>query len=160
MCQAWPTRFDGPWTNNVPTRSERSLIYLDTSALVKVVIEEAESGALREWMATRPDRVSSLLTAVEMRRAARRAPSDRSRGRAADLGRETEVVLSGLQLLSLDEEIARRAAILDPPNLRSLDAIHIATALSLADLGDFVTYDTRLAAAARTAGLQVQSPGT
>lgn len=134
------------------------MIYLDTSALVKVMIEEPESAALRAWVADRPDRVSSVLSAVELRRAARRAPTSGRRGGAADLERETEVVLAGLQLLALDDGIAQRAARLDPPALRSLDAIHIATAMSLDDLEHFVTYDARLAEAGRLAGLAVAMP--
>ena len=151
-------RYDGPSTNNVRTESEHGLVYLDTSALVKIVIDEEESAALRSWYAERRERLSSVVTGVELRRAARRVLPMTSRGRS-DLERETEVLLNGLQLLELDAEVATRAARLEPPALRSLDAIQLATALSLDELDYFVTYDERLAEAARAAGLAVASPG-
>ncbi len=143
----------------MPTGSDAGLIYLDASALVKVVVEEKESSALRAWIATGPDRLSSVVTAVELRRAARRVAAGVSEVIARELTRETEVLLRGVQLLTLDEQIAQQAATLEPPTLRSLDAIHLATALSVDDLSHFVTYDARLAEAAARAGLVVAMPG-
>ena len=143
----------------MPTGSDAGLIYLDASALVKVVVEEKESAALRAWIATGPDRLSSVVTAVELRRAARRVAAGVSEVIARELTRETEVLLRGVQLLTLDEQIAQQAATLEPPTLRSLDAIHLATALSVDDLSHFVTYDARLAEAAARAGLVVAMPG-
>jgi len=143
----------------VPTGSDAGLIYLDASALVKVVVEEKESSALRAWIATGPDRLSSVVTAVELRRAARRVAAGVSEVIARELERETEVLLRGVQLLTLDEQIAQQAATLEPPTLRSIDAIHLATALSVDDLSHFVTYDARLAEAAARAGLVVAMPG-
>src|SRR6266849_1980543 len=144
---------------NVPTASDGGLVYLDASALVKVLVEEKESAALRAWIADAPDRLSSVVTAVELRRAARRAAESASPGDASELERQTEIALSGLQLLALDDQIAKRAAAIDPPALRSLDAIHLATALSIDELQHFVTYDVRLADAASEAGLAVAMPG-
>ncbi len=72
---------------------------------------------------------------------------------------ETDVVLSGVALIPLDERIAQVAATIDPLMLRTLDAIHLASALSLGGVEAFVTYDARLAAAAAGAGLAVASPG-
>jgi len=143
----------------VPTGSDAGLIYLDASALVKVVVEEKESSALRAWIATGPDRLSSVVTAVELRRAARRVAAGVSEVIARELTRETEVLLRGVQLLTLDEQIAQQAATLEPPTLRSIDVIHLATALSVDDLSHFVTYDARLAEAAARAGLVVAMPG-
>jgi len=143
----------------VPTGSDAGLIYLDTSALVKVVIEEDESSALRAWIAVGSDRLTSVIAAVELRRAARRVAASVSAVHARELERETEVLLRGLQLLTLDEQIAQEAGALDPPTLRSLDAIHLATALSVDELSHFVTYDVRLAEAATKAGLAVAMPG-
>jgi len=134
-----------------------ALIYLDASALVKVILVEAESHALRSWIAERPERLSSAIVAIELRRATRRVASERAG--ANDLTRETDVVLSGVALIPLDERIAQVAASLDPLLLRTLDAIHLASALSLGGVEALVTYDARLAAAAAGAGLAVASPG-
>ena len=144
----------------MPTASDDGLIYLDASALVKVVIEEEESAVLRAWIAGGPNRISSVVTAVELRRAARRVAGQAKEAKALELRRETEVVLGGIHLLTLDEDIAQRAAALDPTTLRSLDAIHVATALTIDGLEHFVTYDLRLADAATKAGLVVTMPGT
>lgn len=118
---------------------------------------EAESDALRSWIAERPERLSSAIVAIELRRATRRAASERAD--ANDLAHETDAVLAGVALIPLDERIAHVAASLDPLMLRTLDAIHLASALSLSGAEAFVTYDARLAAAAAGAGLAVVSPG-
>lgn len=125
--------------------------YLDASALLKLVVGEPESEALRAYLAERPGQVTSLLSAVEVPRvAARRGITDTGR---------IEVVLRQVTILGLDEPIARRAATLEPASLRALDAIHLASALELGtDLGAFVTYDVRLAEAARALGLEVAAP--
>jgi predicted nucleic acid-binding protein len=129
------------------------ITYVDTSALVKLVIEEPESAALERFLAAGPPVTSSLIAAVELSRAARRfsmAPIVQARARE---------VLARLSLIAFDTAVAERAARVGPPALRSLDAIHLATALSLgADLDSFVAYDDRLVAAARRAGVRVVSP--
>ena len=124
---------------------------------MKVILVEAESDALRSWIAERPERLSSAIVAIELRRAIRRAVPERAASN--DLTREADVVLSGVALMPLDERIAQVAASLDPLMLRTLDAIHVASALSLRDVEAFVTYDARLAVAAAGAGLAVVSPG-
>ncbi len=68
-------------------------------------------------------------------------------------------MLAGVAVLALDDTIAARAARLDPPPLRTLDSIHLATALSVDRLDGFVTYDDRLSQAANAAGLSVFAPG-
>lgn len=125
--------------------------YLDTSAFVKLVISEPESHALRAEMATGDALVSSALLLVEGRRAAwRYGTVALVRARAA---------LSTVTLLPVDDATLETAADLEPPELRSLDALHLAAALSLAgDLGRVYCYDTRLAAAATTLGLDVRQP--
>ncbi len=129
------------------------LLYLDSSALVKLVIEEAESAALLTALAAWPERCSSELAVVEVERAARRASLD-----PADLER-ARTVLAGLHLLRLDREVLTLAARLEPTTLRSLDALHLATALQLGeDLGAFAAYDGGLAEAARERGLVVLAP--
>lgn len=130
------------------------LLYLDSSALVKLVLAEAESGALFKILAAWPDRVSSELARVEVVRATRRA--------SADPGVEERAgqVLASLHLLKIDTDILGRAARLGPPTLRSLDAIHLASALSLGDdLGAMAVYDSGLAAAAAAVGMKVLAPG-
>ena len=128
--------------------------YLDTSALVKLVVGEAETGALREWLAaTERDPVSSDLARTELLRAVRRAAPDRLVSARA--------VLDGVTLLELTTAIFEVAGRLDPAVLRSLDALHVAAALELGDeLDGVVTYDERLAAAATANGISVVSPGT
>jgi len=130
-----------------------TLVYLDSSSLVKLVVHEEGSEELRAWLTAHPAVVASVLAVTEVRRAigrisARRTLSDRAR-----------LVLDGVALLAIDTSILEAAANLRPPALRTLDAIHIASALSLgADLLAFVTYDERQAAAARGAGLPVTTP--
>jgi len=127
--------------------------YVDTSALLKLVVEEAETPALISWLddddiiAT-----SSDLTRTELMRAVRRtAPQELTTARR---------VLDGLVLTSLTTAIYDAAGRLDPDELRSLDALHLAAALDLGDdLEGLVTYDGRLAAAAKANGVPVVVPG-
>ncbi len=126
-------------------------VYLDASAAVKLVVSEPESKSLRGFVDDRVARVSSRVLAVELLRAVQRA-------NPASLG-QAQSLLSVLEFVELDVSIAARAAALEPPGLRSLDAIHLASALELGDeLDAFVTYDARQADAARALGLTVSSP--
>ncbi len=126
------------------------LAYVDASALVKLVLEEAESAALFRWYIEAERLVTSRIGVVETVRASSR--------RAHDPARRNRV-LTDLEVYELDGEIAAVAAALEPPLLRTLDAIHLATALALVpDLDAFVTYDDRLAEAARAMGLPVVRP--
>jgi len=128
-----------------------AVLYLDSSALVKLVVLEPETGALRETLRSWPERVSSVIARIEVSRAARRV------GPAA--ARRAEAVLAGVGLIELDEEVIERAATLPPPELRTLDAIHVATALSLGDdLGAFCAYDARLAGVADSIGMTTLAP--
>jgi predicted nucleic acid-binding protein len=129
-------------------------VYLDTSALVKLVVQEPESDALLAALDAWPDRVSSTLASVELHRALARAAV------APAVRRRAEHVLSGIVLLRLDDAIVGKAAELKDRQLRALDALHLASALSLGDYPDaFITYDERLARAASSAGLTVAHPG-
>jgi uncharacterized protein len=129
-----------------------SLVYLDASALVKLIAVEPESAALSTFLDDWESRITSRISAVEVARATRRAAIPELVDRASG-------VLHGIAFVELNSEIARVAGALDPLILRSLDAIHLASALSLgADTGPFVAYDARLQAAANTAGLDVQAP--
>jgi hypothetical protein len=128
--------------------------YLDSSALLKLVLPERETVELRAALAGWPDWVSSWLSAIECRRAVRRA-----RGNASERAR-MDHVLASCTLLRVDESSLRLAETIGSSELRSLDAIHLACALSIEDYpGAFVTYDGRLASAARKIGLNVLSPG-
>lgn len=128
--------------------------YVDSSAAVKLVVEEPETAALSTWAAARDgELVSSDLVRTELIRATKRAAPDR-------LVRAREV-LDALVLMELPTAVFERAAILEPEILRSLDALHLAAALELGDdLDGVVTYDGRLADAARSIGIPVVAPGT
>jgi hypothetical protein len=119
---------------------------------VKFVIAERESEALGRCVAAwRGGLASSVVAAVEVPRAARRMS-------AAAEARAREV-LEAVVLLELSAEVYERAVEVEPAILRSLDAIHLASALSLdTDLGPFVTYDARQQQAAQAAGLRILTP--
>ena len=128
-----------------------SLLYLDSSALVKLVVAEPESRALRELLTSWPERVTSAIARIEVARAARRV------GRGAV--RRAEAVVGRITLVELDDAVLELAASLDPATLRILDAIHLATALTLGDdLGALCAYDARLVEAASAAGIEVLTP--
>ncbi len=131
------------------------LLYLDPTAIVKLVVEASETEALREELVRWPERATSRLSVAEVVREARL----HSEG-AAGIARK---VLSGLTLVNVDAEVLELAADLDVPSLPglpTLDVIHLATALSLSgDLGAFVSYDGRMLLAADAAGLNVLVPG-
>ena len=127
--------------------------YVDTSALAKLVVAEEHSAAMVDW--TRSGdlvAVTSDLTRTELMRAVTRVHPDRAvRARA---------VLDALEIVSVTRRTFDEAGRMPPAALRSLDAIHLAVALSLGDeLEAFVTYDERLRDAALAAGLPVMSPG-
>ena len=131
------------------------VVYLDSSALVKLLVLEAESTALRSFLADRPRRATSAVAEVELRRAARRASG------AEELERRAIEVIGGLYLIEVDAAIRQIAASLAPTSLRSLDAIHIASALALGDsLASLVAYDARLLSGARASNLVVSAPGS
>jgi uncharacterized protein len=126
--------------------------YLDTSAAVKLLMTEQESPALRRWLGRRPERASAALLRVELARVVRRAGLQR-------LIPEARKLLAGVHLIRLDEALLDRAADLDPTEVRSLDAIHLAAAASLGgDLAAVVSYDERLLAAAISLGLPTATP--
>ena len=133
----------------------RTMLYLDSSAIVKTVMAEEESEALRELLRAWPHRVSSALARVEVPRALRRAKAP------GFLFERAQQVLLDIVLISMDEAVLEMAGALEPPALRALDAIHLATALSVkGDLQAFITYDQRLTDAASQAGLSVWAPGS
>lgn len=135
-----------------------AVFYADASALVKLVREESESGALRAYLAD-ADLVSSELVLTEVPRAVRRAvandpalPLDLLLERAGEL-------VDALALRPLDRALLVGAGALVEPTLRALDAIHVVSAVGLHPIEAFVTYDERQAAVARLAGLRTMAPG-
>ncbi len=124
--------------------------YLDTSAFIKLVRSEPESQALRAELAGR-ELLSSVLLSVEGRRAARRY--------GALAARRARAALATVTLLAIDTQIVEAAGELEPAELRSLDALHLATIISLGeDVERTYCYDARLAQAARALGINVSEP--
>ncbi|MBA4181666.1 MAG: VapC toxin family PIN domain ribonuclease [Anaerolinea sp.] len=128
-----------------------TVAYLDASALVKLVISEQESGALRDYLTHFQTLVSSKLARVEVTRAVS--------ARVPTRANEVTSALRHLRYVGLDDTILETASELPPSVLRALDAIHIASALALGDaLEVFVTYDRRMAEAAEALGIPVVAP--
>jgi predicted nucleic acid-binding protein len=135
-----------------------SLVYADASALVKLVREERESPALRTFLAD-ANLLSSELVLAEIPRALRRAAAgDPSLALDFLLERAAELI-EALALRPLDTGLLLSAGALAESALRTLDAIHLASAVRLTPIDAFVTYDERQAAVARLAGLRTISPG-
>jgi predicted nucleic acid-binding protein len=133
----------------VPTSDRYA--YLDTSAFVKLCWPEAESQALHAYLGQWPLRVSAGLLWTEALRAAQRQPAARVQ--------QAQHLLQRLPMVEVDRALFRQAGLLGTPNMRSLDAIHIAAAISLGpDLGVMVTYDERMLAAAGLFGLPIACP--
>jgi uncharacterized protein len=125
-------------------------VYLDSSAFVKLVLAEPETSALVAALDGVIWLISSEILEIEALRATRRGGGDTDAVRAQ---------LDGVRMLSLSSEVRALASELEPSSMRSLDAIHLATALSVGDrLQGLYTYDERMARAAGVAGLDVQAP--
>jgi uncharacterized protein len=131
------------------------MLYLDTAALVKLVRREAEFDALADWLDERPSVpwVSSTLVEVELPRALRRTEPD--------LLADVPAVLARVARYEIDDVVRSAAAAFPESDLRTLDAIHLATASAIfgSRLVAFVTYDQRLTGAAKSMNLPVASPG-
>lgn len=126
--------------------------YLDTSAAVKLVQEERGSAALLTWMAERERMLaSSSLLHTELLRATRRS--------RPDLLAQARALLDHVTLLDVGWDVCERAGLLELGGMRSLDAVHLASALAFVEeLEGIVTYDARLRDAALAIGLQVVAP--
>jgi uncharacterized protein len=125
--------------------------YLDSSAIVKLVVEEPESTALRRHLRRRAPLISSALARTEVLRALLlEGDAALARGRA---------VLNRVDMIRVSDRVLGAAGVLLPSEVRSLDAIHLESARQLAtDLGQFVTYDERMLAAAKRLGLNAKRP--
>lgn len=125
--------------------------YFDSSAIVKLGHLEPESEALIDYLsAADVSAATSVIADVEVRRGLQRLRS---------LGADPAEHMQGFFLIELTRDIRNRSIALKPATLRSLDAVHLATALELGHDLDFITYDDRLAAAASSEGLHVLQPG-
>lgn len=125
--------------------------YLDSSAIMKLAIEEPQSTALRSYLRRRRPLVSSALARTEVLRALLEEGDP-----GLERGRD---VLSRLDLVRVNDRILSTAGTLLPQDLRSLDAIHLATALQLgSDVRQVVTYDERMTDAATGLGLRTAAP--
>lgn len=130
------------------------MIYLDSSALVKLIVAERESAGLIKWLGERPNlvRISSSIIRTEVPRAVcRQDPSGLP---------ECYLVIRRVRAVRLTDSVLAKAGTLRPFTLRAIDAIHLASALAIkGDLTTFVAYDQRLLVAANAAGLSTESPG-
>ncbi len=125
--------------------------YLDSSALVKLAVDEPESSALRRYLRRRRPLVSSALARTEVLRALLLEGDEGvARGRA---------VLGSIELVRVNDWVLNMAGVLSPTDLRSLDAIHLATVRRLgSDVREIVTYDERMQAIAVPLGFKVTAP--
>ena len=129
------------------------VFYLETSAAVKLIVQEPETEAMLGWVQHHSDGVvSSDLTRTELLRAVRRDAPARTD--------EASRLLERARVVDLPTDVFEKAAVLDPAILRTLDALHLAAAMEFgAELEGMVTYDDRLASAAAAHGITVVSPG-
>jgi uncharacterized protein len=128
-----------------------STVYLDTSALVRVLLDEPDAAAVELALEHFDQRLASRLLQVELRRVGLRENC---------LG-DVELLLADLSLIAVDDGILSAAETIAPPTVATLDAIHLATAVRLAEAGELdalMTYDKQLAGGAREHGIKVLSP--
>lgn len=125
--------------------------YLDSSAFVKLLVPERETSALRRTLKMFDHLVSSAVLKVEVVRAVRLVDPSRAQ--------EAAEATRSLRLIAADDQLIDSAMRLDPPTMRTLDSIHVASALCLGDdLAALITYDARMSEAAKVLGLPVQAP--
>ena len=132
------------------------MIYLDTSALVKLIVREKESADLQRWVARSDDRdhVTSVVGRIELMRAAARSGSEEVVANAQ------RILAEDLDILALTAAVVEAAEVIGPETLRSLDAIHLASAAQLGDaLTTVVCYDRRLIEGCQALGYPFDSPG-
>ncbi len=127
-----------------------TLAYVDASALVKLILDEPDARPMRRWYVEAERVACSVVGLIETRRAV---------ARIVDAPERVDHLLRGVISLELDDVTRTAASSMPPQTLRTLDAIHLAAASGLrTELDAFVTYDDRLAAAARAVGLPVIRP--
>lgn len=126
--------------------------YIDTSALAKLIVLESETPALLDWLKeNKTDLATSELTHTELMRTVRRFAPDRATA--------SRKILGQVIALSATKSIFESAANIEPKSLKSLDAVHVTTALSLGDeLEGVITYDQQMAGAVEGYGFPVIAP--
>lgn len=136
-----------------------ALVYLDASALVKAIREEEEGADALQTYLQGAELVSSELVLTEVPRALRRRAAERPGFQLESALRRAAATLDRLALRPVEDALLIGAGLLAEPTLRSLDAIHVVTALHVYPIDAFVTYDKRQAAVARLVGLPTVAPG-
>lgn len=141
-----------------PPAPAPTILYVDTSAMLKLLVREAESAAIERELLKWSELATSVITEVELPRAVARAREER-----ADAVIDGSVVLQGVlasaAIIPLSEKIVAAARIVKPVQVGALDAIHIASALSLGrDLAGVATYDNRMQDALGRLGVDVIAP--
>lgn len=132
------------------------MIYIDTSALVKLIVQESESADLQRWLAGAADRdhVTSAVGRVELMRTALRS------GDTEIAANAKRILDEDLDIIALTNEVVELAETIEPHSLRSLDAIHLASAAQFGDaLTAVVAYDHRLIEGCRNLDYPIESPG-
>jgi predicted nucleic acid-binding protein len=133
------------------SKDATSSVYVDTSVFGRVILDEPDKQAIQRDLAKFNRRVASRLLRVELRRV----------GRREDALEEADRILDDVLLIPVDEDVLAAAETVTPTTVTTLDAIHLATAVSLSKkdgLDALMTYDKRLAAGAKEHGIQVLSP--
>jgi len=134
------------------------ILYVDTSALLKLLVREAESTAIERELMQWPSLATSMITEVELPRAVARAREDRP-DTVIDGSLILQGVLASAAMIDLSEDIVAGARSVAPVHVGALDAIHIASALSLGqELAGVATYDNRMADALTDLGIDVIAP--
>lgn len=134
-------------------------IYADASALVKLVAEEPQTESLEAFVAG-AELLSSELILAEVPRALRRIESERPGAELDPMLERADELLDAVTMAPVEPLLFEAAGEIPEPRLRTLDAVHVITAVYLEPIEVFVTYDVRQAASARLAGLRTVAPGT
>jgi predicted nucleic acid-binding protein len=141
-----------------PHEHRAGILYVDTSALLKLLVREAESAVIEQELVLWPNLATSIVTEVELPRAVARAREDRPDA-VIDGSLILQGVVASAAIIELNEEIVAAARSVGPVHVGALDAIHIASALSLdKDLAGVATYDGRMADALTRVGVNVIAP--
>lgn len=133
------------------------VFYLDTSALVKLVLDEPETPALRAYL-RHAELLSCELALTELPRAIRRAVATDVALPLAQLLARSGELLDAVALLPLERPLLLAAGAIEEPLLRALDAVHVAAAIDVMPIDGFISYDERQSAGARLAGLRTVAP--
>lgn len=141
-----------------PPAQRAGILYVDTSALLKLLVREAESTAIEAELLQWPNLATSVITEVELPRAVARAREERPEA-VIDGSLILQGVIASAAIIELGDEIVTAARNVEPIYVGALDAIHVASALSLGpELTGVATYDHRMAEALTRAHIKVIAP--